>query len=227
MPADKLILVLLLFSSPATAHLEVEPENFSRTMTAGSSYQFPFTVEWQGDEKTGLNLEYSIRAEETSTQGIRARISEDNINLEPGEKKDFSLMLNTTFGLKPDKFVISVSAENLTSSPGTDGLGGDGSGGSSGAFSASASGGVEQGETEKENIRDKDGEYYKEEGNRKEGNKSEGEVYPNSSVAEKSLENSSETESPGTGLFSSSVSPRPYIAFIVSGLLLIMAARKM
>jgi hypothetical protein len=224
MSTDKLILILLISSPLASAQGELEPQNVSKNITAGSSYSLPYTVEWKGNQATRLDLNYSIEAKETSIDGVRAKLSRKSIELSPGESRDFSLILNTSFGLKPDKFVFSVNVENI-SSVSEPGKIGTGSGSSAGGMTATAKTGEkkEQDESnvglEAENTSLKDNKTEKR-------NRSKTGTVSNTSAEDYGSKKTLNSSNSGTGLFSGSASLKSFFTVLVSGFLLIMAYKK-
>lgn len=105
------MLALLLLPQPAAAELEVEPSNLSTELISGSRYSFPLNVQWNGEKERTVKLRLAISAEDTNTDGIRVSLSQDTLNLLPGEERKVELQIDTSYGLEPDNFTMKLEGK--------------------------------------------------------------------------------------------------------------------
>ncbi|WEL19481.1 hypothetical protein [Candidatus Nanohalococcus occultus] len=99
---------------PVCSAVSIEPANISLELRSGSDYRIPLKVESAATGSENVTLGLKVDAAETDTEGIDIRLSEKQIRDLRGKDRIY-LLINTSFGLKPDRFNISVLTDSRVS----------------------------------------------------------------------------------------------------------------
>ncbi|WP_414837051.1 hypothetical protein [Candidatus Nanohalococcus occultus] len=99
---------------PVCSAVSIEPANISLELRSGSDYRIPLKVESAATGSENVTLGLKVDAAETDTEGIDIRLSERQVRDLRGKDRIY-LLINTSFGLKPDRFNISVLTDSRVS----------------------------------------------------------------------------------------------------------------
>lgn len=103
-------LAVCLTASASANELTLTPDDFEIDAAAGDTVQKNFTVEWTGSQAADVELDYTITAENTDTEGINVSLSDDSFTLSSNSSVHEYITIQTDYALKPDTFGITVNA---------------------------------------------------------------------------------------------------------------------
>lgn len=162
-------ILLFLTASVSAQSISVTPNSFSTQLAAGSDTAQNIDVTYSGDTSVVAELNKSVQAQSTNTNGINVSLSDQQFILNPGETRTVQLKVETSHALVPDNFTAQVNAatqietatsESPDSGEDTDDGGGDSidigdtpdqGNGEQGGTGSDSGGGSEQGSSEQVN----------------------------------------------------------------------------